>query len=1661
MNQQFQLPSQMTSKTDHGHVSAKKLSRGGKLALIIKHEEQSNKNGKVYSDIKSSRHNSSINRITQPNINNTNIETNELKKLNIKIEVIENLHRYCNENQDLDEVERIKELIIKRTKIVKKQRERDSLRHAKIENRYFEEKTDIVNVIEHSIQSESRNNKNIDKEDCIEYSSLKSQNNEDTDVNEISSNSSINSCQNQDASSTISRVPDKLCSNISQESTTEYVSKESYNCSVQNQQNLKVSTRELPFSSTPVQSIQITEVLKNTNDAHHTSFKIFDHLVLAHSKFPVKSIEKLEYISFMEEILNGIKELGLKKILRIQSYAWPHLLRGNSSLIISGAGSGKTFCYIPAICNSVAFRIINKGVKNNSGPIAIIMLSKAEEIEIVIYVCEFLLQKCGIKSRCVDAYGVRNLLETKMKLINGCPILVGTPSSLRLILEENKTVPLIDGARVKHFVMDDIDVMLDTKKDFLDVKKNLLKLCNKKELQIVATSRVWKTLFLQYLQTFTDALLIIGDFLEAAMYNHTKINLKICGAINKIERITKFLEDNSYESQRSIVICNCTEEVKRVQDALLANKICCLAYDLESDFLILKKNIFLKSCPPVLICTDDILHEMPELQNVVNLVHYSMPSSWTRFTRRFLLMLRNVRNILADDFICKSRESLPKTASLVLLDEENELQLPRLFNYINKHATNQADDMAQIQKMIAEIVETRRATKALCPFMLNTETCDQPRCDYRHKFMDSEIVRDSVVPTTGELRITILKVISPTHYIAQLNELRPISTSEWNVIHQSDMAGPFQSKLTLHYNMQTRLKVKWPITINDICVTDLSDVFYRVQVTHLPNIKNKNIFTNISVTVKFLDIGIVSTVQSTSLFICEDEFINFPPQAIDIRLLGVQPHNDERFWHRDITKFVTNVLITNRVKTDKVFAKINFSSTNCIWVDSVYVQEYLETTRTWIIKENLKKCLVANNFVMTIPENQSDIRAIALQCGLIKEKATEVSVAEVKEMELINTADIKQEQNLQDNKYKDISTVKEDIETQVHSNNTQQELLSNNSVYNNFGLKDALSESKCTEKQHFEANINEKAINEYDHSLVDEDKESPLVHRETWVAAPLNTLIQVEYADELNSFLPDIYVQLYDVASNTQFKSVVNLTKSHVEMLKENSEYVFPKKLLCPKENCIIKNDNIYMRAKYYESFEDENFEIIHTFFLCDYGGFLKISEEKLYDDFLFETTETITNYAPFQAIHCNLAGLQYKENAQNYLELSAVYLFVYPVRENKNQVFGLNSYDILLYETDTLKNTQALNLYNAKLVIDGNAIWDDGAEDFIKIKPIFCKVYSISFENETHTEDTRDYDKLLKIIKNIDLSDNLETNGNALSSDDCLKDNSETNGNALSSDDCLKDNSETNENALSSDDCLKDKPETNGNALKSDNSLKKNLKTKKNELTSDDCLKKKFKTKKNVLRSVDYVNHKRNDQYFQDCNNQQTFLSTLTTGNVKNLSYTESQVETETDIEGMPQLKFSYVAPTTYWYETDHRICLKISAFDIESYQLRVTQKTLIYFALANGKRYSLILNFLGLINAKSFTQKLRGQYLYVHLLKCVFMQWPRILEQNIKYNWFLKDIDKINIEYDDTEEEQYLESFQEDSPYYSAEEDEEFNPTMASKNKLDDDYDDPLLDI
>ncbi|XP_073832020.1 uncharacterized protein [Musca autumnalis] len=1353
--------------------------------------------------------------------------------------------------------------------------------------------------------------------------------------------------------------------------------------------------------------------------------KFIDHLVLAHSSVPLEPLENIAEAPFLPEIYEEMKNMRVNKVYRIQVYSWSHVLRGNSLFVVNPARSGKTWSYLPALCSLVCCRY--QRLKESYGPVAIVLVASSKHVESVNGYCRRLMS--GLKAEapsCVPSYGMRNFIDTKVQLLNGCGILITTPSSLLRLLKDNSNEPLFDSERLQHIVIDDMDIMLSrSHEDFETAVRYVFKLSRKSKIktlqpQLIVTSRDWDGVMIRLIRKSNQPLLLIGDFLEAAVYGRAALSVKLKSSQEKNDTILRFIKKNAetlegdVAQKRMVIMCNSNEDVENVVQFLTECGYPCLPFYYRSTYseeatVDEWKN---KVSSQILVCTDERFPEL-KIQNVFNLIHYSMPTSWTKFTKRFSALAQSY-----DNFVAKRFEEAPMVAaanvarsvnvsahSMILLDEDNSLQLPRLVDFLRKHNQNVQAEILTVSKRVLIEQEELRLCKGvlLCPQLLEFGECDDTRCDKRHELTRFDVIddKDDIIPSDGEMRIHILKVFSPTHYAARLLLHKAPNSTKWNEIRRSTENLTFSMQMDQHYRNEENLSLHWPPRINDLCMYKYGDNFRRASILEAPDLTGKNINivqANLKVNLKLVDVGIIiNSVKCSELFICDDKFKDFPHQAIDIRLMNVVPFDNERTWDSKTTKQVQNWIMDDIKSNHVVQVGITFALAQTIWINNLVVMEKLSTLGTYRPYVNLKLSLIKRNFAMTSKGERKHVRDIAMEYGLLKSHP-------------LGKASSCEANNIIDTSLDDYESCHSDLIKFSSSNgdgltNTSVDSLGNESVMGQKKdettagteeikgdkvepLKEVVTKPEFDEENWDELQCDDplegKQRGEIYLPLPSSAANKSQDKQESWSKLELNELTKVEIGDEgENGNWENIFLQIIDKKHMTMFDDLAELINKHVANIKALAEIEPPKRVYDfePLHNCIVKYDNRYLRAKVHGVFGNNAKKRLYRFFLCDYACFANAKSNELYNDFLYETTEEIVNFIPYQAVHCTLAGVQLDRFAKKY-KVTKEYLYACAVEQRtpeEKMSLSLNnlpiySYKILLYECEKSSDFLNAELFNKTLVDKGIMSVDEDNKHYLKYKLCLegdddnnhgdefetkqtsSAAAAAVQENSSSGSDVSDvytFEQLLECIQKSNELDGLEAG--------LLDENTKTQIlEEIEIKEIPKDEEE--------EPTLKDMQDAKTN---------NNHKTKKpqinNELDDDD------------------EDHCTTEDDDNDSENKKSTVS-LTSSSNDNTSYV---------VTPPPMLKALYKRPMTTWYETDCLIFISIYAPDILDYNLEVTQNTVFFNTTIQDEEYVVFLNLLGSIDPEKVSHEIKGLNVLIRLVKNVYVTWPRLLQESTKYSW------------------------------------------------------------
>lgn len=497
--------------------------------------------------------------------------------------------------------------------------------------------------------------------------------------------------------------------------------------------------------------------------------------------------------------------------------------------------------------------------------------------------------------------------------------------------------------------------------------------------------------------------------------------------------------------------------------------------------------------------------------------------------------------------------------------------------------------------------------------------------------------------------------------------------------------------------------------------------------------------------------------------------------------------------------------------------------------------------------------------------------------------------------------------------------------------------------------------------------------------------------KETWSKLTLNEIVKVEIGDEgENGNWENIFLQIIDKNSMYLCEELNKLIDKHVDSIKSSNEK--PKEIYDfePLQNCIVKYNNLYLRAKVYGVFGENINQRLYRFLLCDYACFTNAKTEELYNDFLYSTTEEIVTFTPYQAIHCTLAGIKLDRFTKRY-QVTKDYLYACAVFENDYthksafniQNLPMHSYTILLYECEKENDFNNATLFNKALVDNGITIHDEETKHFLEYDIAEYKLKNDKIEDLVDGSKTNNIDKVYTFEQ---LYDCIISNAFDIEINDMIDDIKKTEVKA--SENKAIDNLKRNSYKINADetaDILQ---------LKTNSSEKivanKDIKEISKESTSDS--------------EIDEQGH-------CTTNSNSSMKSSIF------LSSTDiSNCSTQSSLPSPPLLKPLYKRPLTTWYENDCMIFLSINAPDINDYLLEVTSKTILFVAEIQYEKCVLILNLLGSIDPKTVSHEIKGLNVVIRLKKIVFQKWPRLLKDSTKYSWLkynFNAFDSIEMDY------------------------------------------------
>ncbi|CAH1968598.1 unnamed protein product [Acanthoscelides obtectus] len=333
--------------------------------------------------------------------------------------------------------------------------------------------------------------------------------------------------------------------------------------------------------------------------------------------------------------------------------------------MVNGPQTGKTMAYLTTMCSFLVEKDERYSFtkKLSGAPIIVILCSNTKRYRDVNDRAWFIMGRNKARIALVE-YPVSNVNTTHIDMLITIPtIFVDLLKKRSITLNGLCHLVFEDGDNILNHYYPLIDMILEK------THKMLKNRHHSKSLQLILCAEHWTKKITCVLQKLAAIPVVcIANYLEAAMYGKIQFSMRFMRSSAKLEMMKRLLKD-TYKFTKSVIICNNAElDVLEATLIMSGIDVAVISEKLTVDESHLIEENWTKA--PVENYTE------LNVTSATMLIHYSLPSSWTKFTIRFTCLLESYRSPL------DQRESKITTQSIVLLDENCQEELPKFFKYI-------------------------------------------------------------------------------------------------------------------------------------------------------------------------------------------------------------------------------------------------------------------------------------------------------------------------------------------------------------------------------------------------------------------------------------------------------------------------------------------------------------------------------------------------------------------------------------------------------------------------------------------------------------------------------------------------------------------------------------------------------------------------------------------------------------------------------------------------------------------------------------------------------------------------------------------------------------------------------------------------------------------
>ncbi|XP_076155268.1 putative ATP-dependent RNA helicase TDRD12 [Alosa pseudoharengus] len=656
--------------------------------------------------------------------------------------------------------------------------------------------------------------------------------------------------------------------------------------------------------------------------------------VLVHASVAIEPWQSLARCSISDPFKRYLKRVKYPGLNVAQQYCWPHVFRGNDTLLVTQTGQDP-LNYLPPLVTHIQNGSVHSSLMTRTGPIAVILCPRWEKVQAVFD----LLETCHAVQDLNPALVLlgRDRDEAKaFRIHKNCKLLVTTPFTLARLLEANCGLFL----RLCHLVMDEVDMLYTRAPGEMEaVLKHFRSLVSSTDRsrtpqQLVAVGSGWNTpmegLVKDYMR---DATVIITVPKEAALYGGVHQMIMLCLDCEKTPVMLRALDFSPSAPEKTLVITSSIDELEQVFEAVVNSSALALkaheGLTHQFDFVMERWSKAIGAGTHIILVTTEKCLKALGVDDATCVVHYGFPTSPKLFGSRLFSMSANFR-VLSDKYHPESSSNPPATNSILLLTEKNARHVSGVLRYLRRTDALLPPELLQFAQGIQMAREEQKAHRPLCGYLKSLGFCrDTGVCPDRHILDKTQ--DDPKHLETGLVGVVPLFIKSATVYYGRL-------------VHPDETGfDELSAQVATHY--ATGLRWASEVVEGELYAIQQEDKYHRVRVVSLPD-KGNRLFS--CAVVHFLDEGSTQEVKSHQLLLLPPAFHDFPPQAVEIILCGVRPIDNEVDWNPKVTR-----AISQKIRGKRHQAKVVMCLGNTVWVNPMVRRIPAPLLKTFINEYNV------------------------------------------------------------------------------------------------------------------------------------------------------------------------------------------------------------------------------------------------------------------------------------------------------------------------------------------------------------------------------------------------------------------------------------------------------------------------------------------------------------------------------------------------------------------------------------------------------------------------------------------------------------------------------------------------------------------------------------